>query len=184
MVLSGYYNKENKVAIIVKKVVENPVMEIRENMTILKTSDGEVVGINIFGELETKSHILDLNQFESEIKEIFGCDTIENPFIYGKIKSYEKHPKSEKLKICQVDLGYETVQIICGAKNCTDNQVAVVARVGAVMPTGLEIKPSQLIGVDSAGMLCSYAELGYEIEGASGIALFEVGEKEIGSKFI
>ncbi|UZQ29914.1 MAG: tRNA-binding protein [Spiroplasma phoeniceum] len=84
-------------------------------------------------------------------------------FIVGKILERKKHPNSDKLNICQVDNGLSTEQIICGADNCDIGQLVVVARVGAIMPSGLKIVPSELLGVISNGMLCSERELGLPI---------------------
>ncbi|WFG98218.1 tRNA-binding protein [Spiroplasma citri] len=84
-------------------------------------------------------------------------------FIVGKILERKKHPNSDKLNICQVDIGLSTEQIICGADNCDIDQLVVVARVGAIMPSGLKIVPSELRGVISNGMLCSERELGLPV---------------------
>ncbi len=181
MVLTGYYNKENKTVIIVKKNVENPTVEIKNDVTIL-SKDNEVVGLNIKTEKEYNSHLVDLNQYQEIIAEYMGINEIEAPFVYGEIVSCEKHPKSEKLQICQINVGKtENIQIVCGASNCTDQKIAIVAMVGAVMPTGMAIVPSKLIDVPSNGMLCSEYELGLVSEMKKGIKLFDLGEKTIGT---
>ncbi|WP_400248365.1 YtpR family tRNA-binding protein [Spiroplasma sp. ald] len=79
-------------------------------------------------------------------------------FIVGKILERKKHPNSDKLNICQVDIGLSTEQIICGANNCDIGKLVVVARVGAIMPSGLKIVLSELRGIISNGMLCSERE--------------------------
>ncbi|WP_342256420.1 YtpR family tRNA-binding protein [Spiroplasma endosymbiont of Poecilobothrus nobilitatus] len=84
-------------------------------------------------------------------------------FIVGKIIESKKHPNSDKLNICQVDIGLSTEQIICGADNCDIGQLVVVVRVGTIMPSGLKIVPSELLGVISNGMLCSERELGLPV---------------------
>ncbi|WP_338990501.1 YtpR family tRNA-binding protein [Spiroplasma endosymbiont of Seladonia tumulorum] len=84
-------------------------------------------------------------------------------FIVGKILERKKHSNSDKLNICQVDIGLSTEQIICEADNCDIGQLVVVARVGAIMPSGLKIVPSELRGIISNGMLCSERELGLPI---------------------
>ncbi len=66
---------------------------------------------------------------------------------------------SDHLHVCQVDLGDEVTQIVCGAPNVALNQKVVVATVGTMMPNGLLIVPSKLRKVDSNGMLCSAREL-------------------------
>lgn len=71
----------------------------------------------------------------------------------------EKHPNADKLNICKVDVGTETLQIVCGAPNVDAGQKVVVAKVGAVMPSGMIIKDAELRGVPSSGMICSAKEL-------------------------
>ena len=58
-----------------------------------------------------------------------------------------------------VNVGTEKLQIVCGAPNVESGQKVVVAKVGAVMPSGMVIKDAQLRGVDSSGMICSMKEL-------------------------
>lgn len=80
-------------------------------------------------------------------------------FVVGYVAEKEKHPNADKLSICKVAVGEEELQIVCGAPNVEAGQKVVVAKVGAVMPSGLVIKPSNLRGVDSFGMLCAAREL-------------------------
>ncbi len=182
MILTGYYNKKNKVVVITKKNVDNPAVETIGNVTIMKKNE-EVVALNIKTEREFTSHMVDVNEFAKEIKTYFKIEDAQAPFVYGKIIKCEAHPKSNKLQVCEIDINQaENLQIVCGASNCTADKIAIVARVGAVMPTGMYIGASKLIDVDSAGMLCSEYELGFTSEAKKGIALFEIGEKEIGSK--
>lgn len=80
-------------------------------------------------------------------------------FVVGYVESKEKHPNADKLSVCKVNVGDETLQIVCGAPNVDAGQKVVVAKVGAVMPSGLLIKEGNLRGEDSFGMLCSAREL-------------------------
>ncbi len=80
--------------------------------------------------------------------------------VVGYIKSREKHPDADKLSICQVDVGGETLQIVCGAKNVEAGQFVPVALIGTTMPNGLVIKKAKLRGIESSGMICSSSELG------------------------
>lgn len=80
-------------------------------------------------------------------------------FVVGYVLEKEKHPNADKLNVCKVDVGTETLQIVCGAPNVEQGQKVVVAKVGAVMPSGLVIKDANLRGVDSFGMICSAREL-------------------------
>ena len=80
--------------------------------------------------------------------------------VVGYVKSREKHPDADKLSVCQVDVGSETLQIVCGAKNVEAGQFVPVALIGTTMPNGLEIKKAKLRGIESCGMICSSTELG------------------------
>ncbi|MDR2863007.1 MAG: phenylalanine--tRNA ligase subunit beta [Puniceicoccales bacterium] len=81
--------------------------------------------------------------------------------VVGEILSFEKHPKADRLNVCQVDTGDGTPrQIVCGAKNFQAHDRVPVALPGAVLPGGFEIKVSKLRDVDSLGMMCSAKELG------------------------
>ena len=80
-------------------------------------------------------------------------------FVVGHVTEKDKHPNADKLSICTVDIGDETVQIVCGAPNVDAGQKVVVAKVGAVMPSGMVIRDAELRGVASSGMICSAKEL-------------------------
>ncbi len=80
--------------------------------------------------------------------------------VVGKILSCQKHPDADKLNICQVDLGSETKQIVCGAKNVAEGQIIAAATVGADLGNGFVIKEAKLRGVDSHGMICGSSEIG------------------------
>ena len=85
---------------------------------------------------------------------------VPKKIIFGKVLECEKHPDADKLNVCQVDIGTSIRQIVCGASNVRVGLTVVVAVLGAVMPSGLVIKPVQLRGVDSDGMICSAGEIG------------------------
>ena len=88
-----------------------------------------------------------------------AADAIEN-VVWGKILSIEKHPDADKLVICQVDVGAKQVQIVTGAKNLKVGDVVPACLDGAKLPGGVVIKKTNMRGVESNGMLCSFAELG------------------------
>ena len=97
--------------------------------------------------------------------------------VVGYVQSCEKHPNADKLKLCQVDVGEETLQIICGAPNVAEGQKVAVAKPGAILPGGMKIKRVKLRGVESNGMICSLQELGLDekyipAEFADGIFVF------------
>lgn len=79
--------------------------------------------------------------------------------VVGHVVECVKHPEADKLNICQVDVGEETTQIICGAPNVAAGQKVVVARPGAVLPGNFKIKKAKLRGEASNGMICSLQEL-------------------------
>jgi phenylalanyl-tRNA synthetase beta chain len=82
--------------------------------------------------------------------------------VIGKILSFEKHPKADKLSVCRVDTGDANGprQIVCGAKNFAAGDLVPVALPGAVLPGNFEIKVSKLRDIESQGMMCSARELG------------------------
>lgn len=88
--------------------------------------------------------------------------------VVAQILSCEKHPEADRLKLCQVSVGAQTVQIVCGAPNARAGLKAPLATVGAELPGGLVIKAAKLRGVESFGMLCSAKELGIDAD-ASGL---------------
>lgn len=81
-------------------------------------------------------------------------------FRAAKVVSFEKHPNADRLRLCQVDDGSGTRQIVCGASNFKAGDIVPLALPGAVMPAGFEIKKSKLRGETSEGMMCAGEELG------------------------
>ena len=79
--------------------------------------------------------------------------------IIGKVESTEKHPDADKLKICIVNDGQKTHQVICGAPNVDSRQLVPFATVGSILPGNLKIKKANIRGVESNGMICSEREL-------------------------
>ncbi len=106
---------------------------------------------------------------------------VPDKIVVGFVKEKVKHENSDKLSICQVDVGNEILQIVCGAQNVAQGQFVAVALKDALMPNGMEIKEAKLRGVDSCGMLCSSTELGFE-KINDGIMLLDdsIGELELG----
>jgi len=85
---------------------------------------------------------------------------IPKKVVVGFVKECIKHPDADKLSVCQVDIGSETVQIVCGAKNVKAGQFVPVATIGAVLGKDFKIKKAKLRGVESKGMICSSSEIG------------------------
>ena len=90
--------------------------------------------------------------------------------VIGQIDKLEKHPDADKLVVCQVNVGTETVQIVTGAPNVKEgDKIPVVLDGGRVagghepgqkVAGGIKIKKGKLRGIESCGMMCSIEELG------------------------
>lgn len=96
------------------------------------------------------------NEYNSEGK-LISADNL----VIGKVISCDMHPDSDHLHVCQVDVGSDTLQIVCGAPNVRSDMKVIVALPGASLPLGT-IKKSVIRGVESNGMLCSLGELGLD----------------------
>ena len=88
--------------------------------------------------------------------------------VVGYVTDRKDHPDSDHLNVCTVDIGTETLQIVCGAPNVDKGQKVVVSLIGAILPGDFEIKERTVRGITSYGMICSLKELGIGEE-ASGI---------------
>ena len=90
--------------------------------------------------------------------------------VTGKIVELTKHPDSDHLLVCQMDVGGdELIQIVTGAPNVAEEQIVPVALVGAHLPNGQKISKGKLRGVISNGMLCSADELKLDVDAPNGI---------------
>lgn len=106
----------------------------------------------------------------TKVEDFTKLDRNLSKIVVGQIRSIEKHPDADKLIICQVDVGQETLQIVTGAPNVNvGDKVPVVLDGGSVAgghdgspnpENGIKIKTGKLRGVDSCGMMCSIEELG------------------------
>ncbi|WP_302626942.1 phenylalanine--tRNA ligase subunit beta [uncultured Eubacterium sp.] len=117
--------------------------------------------------------------------------------VVGQIKKIERHPDADKLVICQVNIGEETIQIVTGAPNVAEGQkIPVVLDGGRVAgghdgsktPGGIKIKKGKLRGIESNGMMCSIEELGstrdfYPEAPENGIYVFD-DDVEVGADAI
>jgi phenylalanyl-tRNA synthetase beta chain len=120
----------------------------------------------------TASHdelVATLTAIGLEVEEVTRLGESLEGVVVAQIVSAEKHPEADRLQVCQVDAGNgEIVQIVCGAPNARAGLKAPLAKVGAVLPGGMQIKPAKLRGVESFGMLCSAKELATDSD-ASGL---------------
>ena len=101
-----------------------------------------------------------------ELEELEDSSVVLEPFNSVYVKSAKKHPDSDHLNICEVEVASgEVLQVICGAPNARSGMKAIFAPIGSVIPTNdMKIKKSKIRGVESNGMLCSGKELGISDE--------------------
>ena len=109
------------------------------------------------------SHALTMAGLEVEEEQPAGA--VFSNVVIGEIVEAAKHPDADRLQVCKVSVGNETLQIVCGAANARVGIKVPCALVGAALP-GISIKQAQVRGVDSFGMLCSSKELGLSAEAA------------------
>ena len=105
----------------------------------------------------------------SKVEGYEQLDADLDKIVVGQVTKIEKHPDADKLVICQVNVGSETLQIVTGAPNVFEGaKVPVVLDGGRVAgghdgtktPGGIKIKKGKLRGVESSGRMCSIEELG------------------------
>lgn len=90
-------------------------------------------------------------------------ETYSNPhLVVGQILDFEAHPDSDHLHVCNVDVGDEILQIVCGAQNLEKKMKVIVSKIGCTLPGDFTIKKTVMRGVESCGMLCALSELGLE----------------------
>lgn len=151
---------------------EGPFEYERHGDVVVIKDNQKIVGFNLFEatnhlNIDGVGHIKLTETLFAEIQKMIDSTDLDyqieadlSPkFVVGYVQSKEKHPNADKLSIVQVDVGTETLQIVCGAPNIDQGQKVVVAKVGAVMPSGMIIKDAELRGVPSSGMVCSMKEL-------------------------
>ncbi len=146
----------------------------KQKVTEIKDAQGQLLGYNfqnasqLLPDLEghrgqvvlTEDQVATLNQAIQEAG--FATPLVADlspKFVVGYVSEMEDHPKSDHLHITKVDLGDETVQIVCGSPNIENHVKVIVAKVGAMMPSGQIIWPGELVGVESDGMICAGREL-------------------------
>ncbi len=108
--------------------------------------------------ISTKEICKTLNSIGLEVDSVEEI-RIASGVVVGKVLEKVKHPDADKLNVCQVDIGKEVVQIVCGAKNVDAGQIVPVAVVGCKLSEDFKIKKAKLRGVESNGMICSSTEI-------------------------
>lgn len=175
--MNVFYNLKGVGDVLMIQLLKKSDVDVRHdnigNITRIVTDQNDVVGYNIF-EASKEFEITETGQVSlteellNDINELFKKEGLKDSlefdfspkFVVGYVLEKSAHENADKLSVCQVDIGEETLQIVCGAANVDKGQRIVVAKVGATMPSGLEIKPTELRGVPSNGMICSRKELG------------------------
>ncbi|MDD4721822.1 MAG: phenylalanine--tRNA ligase subunit beta [Acidaminococcaceae bacterium] len=98
-----------------------------------------------------------------EVEQVIHLGAGIKGVITGKVETIERHPNSDHLWICMMNLGQEElVQILTGAQNVQQYDIVPVAVVGSQLPSGMKLKKAKMRGLDSFGMLCSAEELGID----------------------
>lgn len=100
--------------------------------------------------------------------EVEGAQNLADGFAnmtVGVINKIEQHPNADKLRVCEVDLGDEVKQIVCGGTNLSEGMKVAVAKPGSIVRwhgegDPVEIKAAALRGVESFGMICASSEIG------------------------
>ncbi|WQY64987.1 phenylalanine--tRNA ligase subunit beta [Helicobacter pylori] len=125
----------------------------------------------------------DLSCLGLEVESCISCVAPKN-VVVGKVLEKVSHKNAEKLSVCQVDVGKEVLQIVCGAKNVVPNQFVPVALKGAIIGS-TTIAKTELRGVESHGMICSSTELGFPKINDGILELDEsVGELVLGKELL
>tara|TARA_B100000965_G_C19594322_1_gene759428 strand:- start:1104 stop:3581 length:2478 start_codon:yes stop_codon:yes gene_type:complete len=134
--------------------------------------------VDFNNDVDELSERLSMTGFEVESIEDLS-DQAKNVVI-GFIEEIKPHPNAEKLKVCTVDVGLpKKLSIVCGASNVKAGFHVLVAQVGAYLSSkSLNIKLSNLRGVESQGMICSLDELGIESNN-EGIEILEENNSNI-----
>ncbi|GGE55256.1 putative tRNA-binding protein YtpR [Pullulanibacillus camelliae] len=199
--MNYYYNKDGIGDVLIidllKEASDQQEVERKGDIATITAGD-QVLGYNLFnastyisiegsGKIHGDQALVATLQrvFEAhEIKAELTFDALPD-FIVGYVEEKTAHPDADKLSVCQVNIGEaSSLQIVCGAPNIEQGQKVVVARVGAVMPSGMVIKDADLRGVASSGMICSARELGLpNAPTKKGILVLDDSET-IGSAFV
>ena len=112
-------------------------------------------------QVSDKEFVETLTVFGQKVETYERMDAEVKNVVVGKVLSMVRHPNSDHMWICQVDVGKEEpVQIVTGAQNVTEGDLVPVALHNSWLPGGVHITKGKLRGELSNGMLCSFAELG------------------------
>ncbi|WP_455682528.1 YtpR family tRNA-binding protein [Thomasclavelia sp.] len=198
MIFHGFYNYNHIGDIVLARCGEGKTFDYNkyDDLVVLKDENDSIIGYNLLNaskylgkinnglinfsdyQIDMFNKLLDKNNLTPVVLD-------KTPrFIIGEIISMTEHPDSDHLHVCQVDLKTKQTQIVCGAPNVDVGQRVVVATTGAIMPSGLIIKPSKLRKIDSNGMICSARELGLpNAPQVRGILVLDKDKYNVGDSF-
>ncbi|MDP2691326.1 MAG: phenylalanine--tRNA ligase subunit beta [bacterium] len=124
-----------------------------------------------FVEFDDKLSIEDitwrLTEATAEIELVHRLDKDLEKVVIGKVKELKKHPDADKLQVCEVDVGFDSVQIVCGGTNLSKGMLVVVSLPGAKVRWHgegdlIELKIAKVRGMESHGMICAAEEIGLD----------------------
>ena len=121
--------------------------------------------------LTTQQLVDQLTMAGLEVDSIAPVASAFSEVVVAEIISAEQHPDADRLRVCQVNDGEQTLQVVCGAPNARPGIRVPFAKVGATLQaqdSEMKIRKARLRGVESNGMLCSDQELGIA-ESADGL---------------
>jgi len=135
--------------------------------------------VTVPGNTQELGNILTMLGLEAD----YGLDTSQlGDIIIGQVNECIKHPNADKLSLCKVYDGKDTLQVVCGAFNVNAGQKIAFAPVGAVLPGAITITKVKIRGEESLGMICSEKELGISEEHDGIMVLNKVAK--VGTSFI
>ncbi|MRI81792.1 YtpR family tRNA-binding protein [Fundicoccus ignavus] len=175
----AFYNKQavGDVLMLTSGTIsdDHVVTESKQNITLIndRTND-QTVAVNIFNisesfEISDNGPVLLTEEQVTKVNELIkaagfnlAIEVDNTPkLVVGYVEECKAHEDSDHLSITQTRVSEdEVLQIVCGARNIAKGQHVLVAKPGAVMPSGAIIWPGELRGVESFGMICSTRELG------------------------
>lgn len=168
-------NTLHDVAVVtIKAKSGEKVIETKGDLTLIKI-DNEVVGLNVsnfkkYFNAHEGAHTINAEQVEAIAKLGYKIENPESYFSIGEVIERNVHPKSEKLFLLKVRVEKD-LQIVTNSLNSLVGTKVVVARIGAVLPSGLSIVHSKVMGIESEGMLCGGETL--DKEKTEGVLLVE-----------
>ena len=108
----------------------------------------------------------------TEVEEVVH-QTVPPEVVCARVVEAKKHPNADKLFLCTVDTGTETLQVVCGAPNTRSGMMSAFAPVGCDLGPGMLVKKAKIRGEESFGVLLSERELGLT-DDHTGIMEFDV----------